>query len=340
VFAYTLSSGDVLKELNFRHAFNGYRNQDFTLTDSVEVGIDAENDGSFATIQSWQQGINNPTTMSLAGPYDLTPYNASRAATIKIRFRFTSAANWVGGQNSAAGWDVDDIVFKKDAIVCDGGSCPICGAPSGLTNNTATDASACLTTGVNVSWSQNPASWNDLGGTRTYTVLRNGAPLASGPCSGAIPFGTTSCTDTTAATGVGYTYQVRYTNGCSQNAATTGIAATDQNCAPAPVSHGSGGNPMMVNRSGGDLVLTWDPVAGATTYNIYMGSMPGFWNHAIFTAAGLNGPNSCFEPTTSATFAMPGGSVYFLISADNGTAESTLGDTTARPYASPPCSPH
>ncbi|HEU5179145.1 MAG TPA: hypothetical protein VFW45_00005, partial [Candidatus Polarisedimenticolia bacterium] len=297
-----------------------------------------ENDGTFVTLQKWTQGADNPTVMSTAGPFDLSPFNATHGPTVKLRFRFQSAANWVGGQNNATGWDVDDIVLTYSTLVCESTVCSSCTAPSSLTNNSAVDVSACANSGVLVSWSQDAGSWGDTSGTRGYVVLRDGAAIASGPCSGTLPYGTTSCTDTTAPAGVAANYKVRYVNGCASVADTSGASATDAALAvPADVT-----NSLVVLESGGNLSLTWDAVPGATRYNIYMGT-PGTWTPAIFTATGLNGVNSCFEPSNSATFASPPGDAYFLVSADNVCWESSLGPSTPsnpRPYASPSCSPH
>ena len=338
IFEYNVPAGALLQTLSFRHAFTGYRNADFTLTDSVQIDIDPENDGSYVNLALWQQGINNPTTMTLAGPYDLSAFNATHGPTLKLRFRFQSATNWHGGPNTAAGWDVDDIILTTSTLVCESQICSSCSAPSSLTNNSAVDANACTTSGVLVSWSQDAGSWGDFSGTRGYVVLRDGVAVASGPCSGTLAYGTTSCTDTTAPPGVAANYQVRYVNGCASTATTTGVMATDAAMAvPADVT-----NSLVVIESAGNLTLTWDAVPGATRYDIYMGT-PGSWTPAIFTATGLNGVNSCFEPANSATFATPATDVYFLVSADNVCWESSLGPSTPsnpRPYASPSCSPH
>lgn len=347
VFAYTLSPTDVLKELSFQHAFEGYRNSSGSLRDSVQVAIDPENDGTYVTLETWQEGLNNPTVMSPAGPYDLTAFDATRADTIKIRFRFQSAANWVGGPNTAAGWDVDDIVFKYDTLTCDAGSCPACANPGGLTNNSAADLLTCQASGIQVDWAQDAGSWGDGGsGARSYEVWRDGAALASGGCSGSLPYGTVSCVDDTAVPGVPHTYTVRYLNGCAAVASTAGAAATDLADAPPEISDGTGGgNPVEISYAGGNITLTWDPQICATSTNLYVGTLAGIWDHAIFSSTGLDGADSCFEPGTSATFAdpSPGTSIYILLAADNGLLESHYGDSDVlhpRPYASPACNPH
>ena len=346
IFAYSLGTTDVLRELSFQHAFSGYQNTGGTLRDSVEVAIDPENDGTFVALETWPQGLGNPTVMSPAGPYDLSPFDAVRGNTIKIRFRFQSAANWVGGANSAPGWDVDDIVFKYDSLTCDAGSCPACANPSGLSNNSAFDALSCAASGNMVSWVQDPVSWNDTGGARTYQVRRDGSPIVSGGCSSTLAYGTTSCVDETALPGVAHTYQVRYLNGCAASAETAGAVATDLALAPPPVNDGTGATtPLEISLSGGVISLTWDAQVCAAGYNIYRGTFGGLYDHAWFTASGLDGGDSCGEPVAAATFTdpEPGTSHYFLVATDNGTLESNLDDSgvpAARPWAASPCSPH
>jgi hypothetical protein len=336
IFTYSVPASAILGTLTFQHAFGGYSNANFN--DSVQIDIDPENDGSFINLDLWKQAINNPTVMTPAGPYNLAPFNATHGTSVVFRFRFQSAANWVGGQNSAAGWDVDDIVLTYSTVNCDTGSCGTCSAPSGLTNNSAVDADPCQHTGVLVSWSQDPTSWGDTGGTRGYVVLRNAVAIPSGPCAGTLAYGTTSCLDTGATPEVGATYSVRYVNGCASSTTTTGAAAADIALGqPADVT-GS----LVVTQSAANLTLTWDAVPGATRYNVYMGTLGSFTSPAIFTATGLDGVNSCFEPSSSVTFAAPGADVFFLVAADNGCLESTYGAATSgtRPYASPACSPH
>ena len=86
--------------------------------------FDHDDDGVFDTLQTWLDG-QAPISMSLAGPYDLSGFQADRAATVAVRLRFDSAANWVG-PNMAAGWDVDDISLTVDEVVCDPQTCVAC----------------------------------------------------------------------------------------------------------------------------------------------------------------------------------------------------------------------
>ena len=142
-------------------------------------------------------------------------------------------------------------------------------APGLLVNNTAVDVNLCVNGGVRISWSKDPDLWGDGGaGTRTYDVLRNGSPIATG-----IAYGTTTYNDATAVAGVTYLYTVRYNNGCGGQTTTTGSSKADSNnvtctasdqchdigvCAPAT---GICSNPPKANGSGctdGDLCSQTD----------------------------------------------------------------------------------
>ena len=82
------------------------------------------------------------------------------------------------------------------ALVVTGAIEGSCSGPSGTAAIAAVDTDSCTNSGVQISWSQDVTGWNDGGsGTRYYRVWRDGLPVASGPCAGEIPYGTTSCTD-------------------------------------------------------------------------------------------------------------------------------------------------
>ena len=93
----------------------------------------------------------------------------------------------------------------------------VCPVPSGLVNNTAADPEPCAKTGIEVSWSA-PTAWGDSGiGSRTFDVLRNNTPIATG-----LAQATNTFTDTTAVPYVTYPYAVRADNGCGLSATTVG----------------------------------------------------------------------------------------------------------------------
>jgi hypothetical protein len=181
--------------------------------------------------------------MTTAGPYDLSSFNAGRASTVKVRFRFQGGAPWMGGPNNAPGWNIDDISLVTQVLTCDPHTCVSCPP------------------------------------------------------------------------------------------------------APAPVPDGTGGStPLLVDYSGtGGLTLSWGSVAGATGYNLYQGTIGSWSSSASFADAGLDGGDSCHEPTAAATLAMPTGNVYFLLAAENVCVESDYGTTSTgavRPYAAAPCRGH
>jgi len=126
-------------------------------------------------------------------------------------------------------------------------------APSGLTNNTATDLDPCDATGVEIAWAQDPADWGDMGlGTRTYDVLRDGSPILTG-----IAYGTTSHTDTTGTGGQAYTYAVRYVNGCGNTADTPGVSGTDLvGATPSGLTNNGGTDRNGCGDTG--VQITWD----------------------------------------------------------------------------------
>jgi uncharacterized protein YcnI len=136
-------------------------------------------------------------------------------------------------------------------------------APSSLTNNTAADVSACADSGVTVTWGQ-PGNWGDNGsGTRTIDVLRAGTPITTGLAATA-----TTYTDTTGTNGISYSYTVRFNNGCSLNASTTGNSATDV-VDTTPCS--AVGNTLTLADAGTNLNVGWSAVTcpDLANYRVY-----------------------------------------------------------------------
>jgi GH25 family lysozyme M1 (1,4-beta-N-acetylmuramidase) len=168
----------------------------------------------------------------------------------------------------------DGTIFRYGTAGCGWFSCAAGGCGMGALS--AADQNSC-SAGIQLAWSA-PSAWGDLGGTRTFTVLRGGMPVAAGPCAGPLTAATLGCVDTSAPAGVASSYSIRATNGCGQDAFTPGAAATEIDNSPAlPMSA------ALNAKSGVDLQTGWAPVAGAAGYRIYRAatSHPATWGAAV-----------------------------------------------------------
>lgn len=165
-FSVGVPPGQDLAAASFIHRFDGYMNASFA--DSVHFEIDHDLDGSFQPIVSWTDATA-PKTLTAAGPFDLSAFNSGRAASVRFRFRFQSAANWVGGPNNAPGWNVDDFRVDLDRF----GTCDVNSKlPPGNVGNTLAAA---------ISGSDLLLSWTAVPGAAGYQVLRSEAPDFSNP---------------------------------------------------------------------------------------------------------------------------------------------------------------
>ena len=279
-------------------------------------------------VTAWTgNGVSWTTTNAASVP-------SSDGQALQFRWRLGSDEAVVG--TTYGGYGVDNVVITnlKQTQVCEPTrntclpSCPpSCTAPSALADNTATDLDPFVNTGVQVTWAQDPGAWGDVAGcgTRTYDVLRDGSPIASG-----IPYGTVTFTDLTGVIGITYTYSVRYNNGCGQSATTAGAAAADDVCVTPGEINGS----LSLTDDGVTTTLSWTDPPG--DYNVYRGSRvltaPWAYNHVCFSS-------HLSTPSASDTAIPPlGEMLYYLVSRVNICGESGLGhasDLTPIPNSAP-----
>jgi len=260
---------------------------------------------TWPTPTSWGQGatsgtfdVRRYTTSGCSGSYTTVATGLSATTTTYTDTTATAGTTYyyqvVAINNCTPPMSSTGTTSCSSGIVDNVGT-----APSGLTNNTAADVNACTDSGVQITWSANPTNWGDNGyGTRTYSVLRDGSPIASN-----IAYGTTTYTDTTGTNGVTYTYTVRYTNGCSLSTTTSpGAQAADNvDTTPCPAV----GNNLLVAKSGTNAVISWTAVScsdlanyrvyGSTTYNA---PFPSGW-----TVLGNPTTTSLNDPLTSSYIA-------------------------------------
>jgi hypothetical protein len=95
-----------------------------------------------------------------------------------------------------------------------------------------------------------------------------------------------------------------------------------------PPSHpGSPGPPrgLAANYIGGEgVVLTWQPVAGVSYYNIYRSQLPGGGPAATYVAIGSSG-----APTTQDFAVEAGQTYYYVVTASSGGLESPSSNEAA-----------
>ena len=75
----------------------------------------------------------------------------------------------------------------------------------------------------------------------------------------------------------------------------------------------------------GNVSITWDPVGIATSYTVYMGTVPGVTPAnfgALDTTWGMEHPNQMTESFTHPSPLPNGTTFYFVVTAVNGTGES------------------
>jgi len=160
-FSLDLSPGEDLEAAFFTHRFDGYSNA--SLADTVHFEIDHDLDGSFQTIASWTDATA-PKVLSAAGPFDLSTFNSGRAASVRLRFRFQSAAQWVGGPNNAPGWDVDDVRVDLTRF----GTCDV--------NSKLPPGNVGDTLAASMSGGDLLLSWSAAQGAAGYRILRSESP--------------------------------------------------------------------------------------------------------------------------------------------------------------------
>jgi subtilisin family serine protease len=157
VFETSLAPGERLATASFVHAFDGYSNASFR--DSIHFEIDHDLDGIYDPIASWSDGAA-PTSMSPAGPFGLSSFNQGRASTVRFRFRFQSAALWVG-PNQAPGWNVDDFRVNVDIFAgCD-------------VNSKQPPGNVGATLRAGITGADVVLSWSAPSGAASYRVLRS-----------------------------------------------------------------------------------------------------------------------------------------------------------------------
>jgi hypothetical protein len=237
------------------------------------------------------------------------------AASVQYSDGVTSTTVWVGTSNTS------HTVSVRYRNGCDFAA-TTAGVPASdfekttpvLAGSSAADASGCAESGVLVSWPADATDWGDHGsGTRSYVVYRGSINLSS-----SLAYGTTSFTDTSGETGVGYSYSVRYTNGCSLSNDTTPVVAADNlPSVPASLTNNTAADVSACADSG--VTVTWsadvgswgDGGTGTRTYTILR-------NGSAIASGGCLGPIAYGTTTCTDTTGTNGTAYTYAVTYGNG----------------------
>jgi photosystem II stability/assembly factor-like uncharacterized protein len=144
---------------------------------------------------------------------------------------------------------------------------PSCTSPEFGGVDSAADVGACSATGIQVNWTV-PADWGFGASSGTYDVRRYAEPGCSEgltTVASGLVAATSGFTDTTAAPGTTYYYQVVATNNCARPKSSTGTSPCSAAVADASDTTpcANVGSTLFVSKGALDAELTWTGVACA-----------------------------------------------------------------------------
>ena len=164
--------------------------------------------------------------------------------------------------------------------------------------------------------SQVTLSWNAASGATSYNVKR--ATVSGGPYGTVASVSTTNYADTGLSNGATYYYVVSAVNAAGEGPDSTQVSATPQpSLPPAPTN-------LTATAGDGQVSLSWNTAAGATSYNAKRATTSGGPYTTI--ASGLT------ANTYNDTQALNGTTYYYVVSGVNGAGE---GPNSAEASATP-----
>jgi fibronectin type 3 domain-containing protein len=219
--------------------------------------------GLFPSVNNRQMGVAiNGTVLTTTERFPIT-------GSFDVYQDSSLQAHLNAGRNSVTLFAVTDHgVSRVDQLIVTPATASV---PSGPTNLTVTPGAAGATLKWTASTSGSPTSYSIFRGTATDGE----ATTAVGTVSGT----TTTFTDTGLTNGKTYFYNVAANNATgvgpdsNEVSVSPGVTTTTPAAAPSGVTL----NPanFTLTPASNVMNLTWNPVAGATSYNIYRGTAPG-----------------------------------------------------------------
>ncbi len=221
------------------------------------------------------------------------------------------------------------IALKSDGTVCDWGDSTSGELGNGSNNQSSTPVGSLVAT---PSWLLSPTgltatasttslavslSWTASSGATAYNVYESTHPDVS-PLNGTLVTtvsGTSFNHDTNLINGTRYYYVVTAVGGATES--TPSLVATAQSLLVPPTL-------VVLTVGGGDVVVGWNSVFGASSYNLYYSAVSGVTPANGTRISGVTSP----YPLTG----LPNGqAVYLIVTAVHATGETVSGQISATP---------
>jgi fibronectin type 3 domain-containing protein len=154
--------------------------------------------------------------------------------------------------------------------------------------------------------------WASADGAASYNVYRSTTPGGEGSTPVATGIVGTTFLDTGLAGGTTYYYRVTSVAGNAESVSTGEAFATPAAVPLPPPSN------VFASAGAAQVTLTWSPVAGATSYNIYRSATPGGEGSTPFTT--VTSGTGFIDSSVSA-----GKTYYYQVTAVNAAGESSRG---------------
>jgi len=170
-------------------------------------------------------------------------------------------------------------------------------------------------------------TWAPVSGAAFYNVYRGTSAGGEGTTPIASGVSTTSTIDTSVSNGTAYYYTVTAVNAGGMSGVSNEASATPQ--VPAPAAPAS----LAAVAGNAQVSLTWAPVAGAASYNVYRGASAGGEGTAPI-ATGITGASSVDTTVNNGT------TYYYTVTAVNaGGVSGASNEASATPQVPAPAAP-
>jgi len=225
------------------------------------------------------------------------------------------------GQNFSCNWDSRSVADGPHTLTAKAYDAAGNTANSPEINFTVNNAPPSAPTGVQAvaGNGQVTVSWNAVAGATSYNLYWGTSPGVTKQNGTKIAGASSPYVHTGLTNGTTYYYVVTAQNANGESVESGEVSATPQ---PPPPSAPTGVQAVAGN---GQVTVSWNAVAGATSYNLYWGTSPGVTKQNGTKIAGASSPYVHTGLTNGTTY-------YYVVTAQNANGESVeSGEVSATP---------